>query len=76
MSLLWLVNHSTIYDDIISYVLAGLGHNYDSFVSSIYARTDQVTLEEAYSLLIVTEARLACHHLSTPIPDILLNNRY
>ncbi|KAA8541288.1 hypothetical protein F0562_025251 [Nyssa sinensis] len=55
-------------DDIISYVLAGLGHEYDSFVSSIYARTDHVTLEEVYSLLIVTESRINRHHLSTPAP--------
>ncbi|KAA8515147.1 hypothetical protein F0562_018326 [Nyssa sinensis] len=55
-------------DDIISYVLAGLGHEYDSFVSSIYARTDHVTLEEVYSLLIVIESRLNRHHLSTPAP--------
>ncbi|KAA8525521.1 hypothetical protein F0562_007376 [Nyssa sinensis] len=50
-------------DDVISYVLAGLGHEYDSFVSSIYARTDHVTLEEVYSWLIVTESCLNRNHL-------------
>lgn len=55
-------------DDIISYILAGLDHEYDSLVSSIYARTDTVTLEEVYSLLIVTESRLNRHHQSIPTP--------
>jgi hypothetical protein len=55
-------------DDIISYVLVGLGHEYYSFVSSIYARNDPVTLKEVYSLLIVTESCLTRHHLSTPAP--------
>ena len=52
-------------DDIISYILVRLGHEYDSLVSSIYARTDSVTIEEVYSLLIVTESRLNRHHLSS-----------
>jgi len=60
-------------DDVVSYVLAGLGHEYDSFVSSIYARNDPVTLEEVYSLLIVTESRLTRHHLSTPAPLVEAN---
>ena len=60
-------------DDIISYVLAGLGYEYDSFVSSIYARNDPVTLEEVYSLLIVTESRLTRHHQSTPPPPAEAN---
>jgi hypothetical protein len=55
-------------DDIVSYVLTGLGHEYDSFVSSIYARNDPVTFEEVYSLLIVTESCLTHHYLSTPAP--------
>ncbi|KAG6762931.1 hypothetical protein POTOM_033458 [Populus tomentosa] len=36
------------------------------------SKAHQVTLEEAYSLLIVTEARLARHHLSTPIPEYFI----
>uniref|UniRef100_A0A6N2M8Q2 Integrase catalytic domain-containing protein n=1 Tax=Salix viminalis TaxID=40686 RepID=A0A6N2M8Q2_SALVM len=55
-------------DDIISYVLAGLGHDYDSFVSSIYARHDLVSLEEVYSLLILTESRLNRHNQSLSVP--------
>jgi len=60
-------------DDIVSYVLAGLGHEYDNFVSFIYARNDPVTLEEVYSLLIVTESHLTRHHLSTPAPLVEAN---
>ena len=56
------------YDEIITYVLIGLGHDCDSSVSFIYIRIDHVTLKKVYSLLIVTEARLTCHHLSAPTP--------
>lgn len=55
-------------DDIISYILAGLGHDYDSFVSSIYARHEPVSLEEVYSLLILTESRLNRHNQSLSMP--------
>ncbi|KAF5441809.1 hypothetical protein F2P56_036972 [Juglans regia] len=51
-------------DDIIMYVLVGLGHEYDSFVASISARTNSVTLEEIYSLFLTTEARLSRHQLT------------
>ena len=56
------------YDEIITYVLIGLWHDCDSSVSFIYVRIDHVTLKKVYSLLIVTEARLTCHHLSAPTP--------
>ena len=54
------------HDDIITYILAGLSHKYDSFVASISARTDDITLEEIYSLLLTSEARLSRHQL-TPV---------
>ena len=54
-------------DEIISYVLTGLGHEYDGLVSSIYTRTDPISLEEVYSLLIVTESRYNHHQLSAPV---------
>lgn len=54
------------HDDILTYILAGLGHEYDSFVASISARTDSITLEEIYSLLLTSEARLSRHQL-TPV---------
>ena len=53
-------------DDITSYILAGLGHEYNIFVSSIYAQSDQVALEEVYSLLIVTKSRLNPKHHFVP----------
>lgn len=45
-------------DDIITYVLAGLGQEYDSLASTITSRTDPVTLEELYSLLLICESRI------------------
>ncbi|XP_041016157.1 uncharacterized protein LOC121258679 [Juglans microcarpa x Juglans regia] len=54
-------------DDIITYVLASLSHEYDSFVASISARTDSITLEEIYSLLLTTEACLSRHQLTPTI---------
>lgn len=52
------------HDDIITYLLAGLSHEYDSLVASISARTDDITLEEIYSLLLTSEARLSRHQHS------------
>ncbi|XP_042972801.1 uncharacterized protein LOC122304607 [Carya illinoinensis] len=40
-------------DDIITYVLAGLGQEYDSLASTITSRFDPITLEELYSLLLI-----------------------
>ena len=40
-------------DDIITYVLAGLGQDYDSLASIITARLDPVSLKELYSLLLI-----------------------
>ncbi|KAL3819930.1 hypothetical protein ACJIZ3_005835 [Penstemon smallii] len=54
-------------DDIISYIFTGLGHEYESFVASISARTDSVTLEEIHSLLLSTKARLSRHQLTPAI---------
>jgi hypothetical protein len=55
------------HNDIITYILAGLSHEYDSFVVSISARTDDITLEEIYSLLLTSEARLSRHQLTSII---------
>ncbi|KAA8531939.1 hypothetical protein F0562_006344 [Nyssa sinensis] len=60
-------------EDVITYILAGLGHEYDSFVALISARTDKVTIEEIYSLLLTTEARLSRHQLSSPTPPTSVN---
>ena len=53
-------------DEIISYILAGLGHEYDGLVSSIYTRNDPISIEEIYSLLMVTESRYDRLQLSAP----------
>nr|TKS03747.1 magnesium transporter [Populus alba] len=58
--------HALHCDEIISYLLSGLGHDYDSLVTAITARTDPVTLEEVYALLLTTEARLQ-HNNGPPI---------
>jgi len=52
-------------DDIITYVLAGLGHEYDSLASIITSRFDSVTLEELYSLLLISESCI--NHNNQPL---------
>ena len=64
------------HDDIITYILAGLNHEYDSFVASISARTDDITLEEIYSLLLTFEARLSRHQLTHVIQQPSTNIAY
>ncbi|KAJ0075595.1 hypothetical protein Patl1_34689 [Pistacia atlantica] len=60
-------------EDVITYVVLGLGHEYDSFVASISTRTSKVTMEEIYSLLLTTEARLSRHQLSSPTQPTFVN---
>ena len=43
-------------NDIITYVLVGLGQEYDSLASTITSRSDLITLEEFYSLLLICES--------------------
>lgn len=43
-------------NDIITYVLVGLGQEYDSLASTITYRSDPVTLEELYSLFLICES--------------------
>jgi hypothetical protein len=45
-------------DEILTYVLAGLGQEYDSLVSTITSHSDVVTLKELYSLLLIAESRI------------------
>jgi hypothetical protein len=49
-------------NEILTYVLAGLGQEYDSLVSTITSRFDVVTLEELYSLLVIAETRINQHY--------------
>jgi hypothetical protein len=48
-----LARQPLISDDIITYVLAGLGQDYDSLASIITSRLDPVSLKELYSLLFI-----------------------
>jgi len=66
--------HALHFDEIISYLLSGLGHDYDSFVTTITACTDPVTLEEVYALLLTTESRLLHNNspMSSPLFTLLL----
>ncbi|KAA8531224.1 hypothetical protein F0562_005862 [Nyssa sinensis] len=61
-------------EDVLTYVLAGLGHEYDSFVTSISARTAQITMEEVYSLLLTIEARLSRHQMSSLTQPTFVND--
>ncbi|KAH9654345.1 hypothetical protein KPL70_027718 [Citrus sinensis] len=45
-------------DDLISYILAGLGTEYDPVVVNITARTDDLSLPEVFSLLLNHESRM------------------
>jgi len=49
-------------DEIISYLLSSLGHDYDSFVTTITTHIDLVTLVEVYALLLTTESCLQHHN--------------
>jgi hypothetical protein len=59
-------------DDIITYVLARLGQEYDSLASIITSRSDSVTLEELYSLLLISESRI--NHNNQPLQATPLVN--
>lgn len=48
-------------DEVIVYLLAGLGPDYDSFVTSMTTK-DALTLDEVYAHLMTFEARLLKHH--------------
>jgi hypothetical protein len=49
-------------DEILTYVLVGLGQEYDSLLSTITSRSDAITLEELYSLLLIAKSRINQHH--------------
>jgi len=67
--------HALHCDEIISYLLSGLGHDYDSFVTTITACTDSVTLEEVYALLLTTESRLQHHNSPIVQPTVHVATR-
>ena len=59
-------------NDIITYVLARLGQEYDSLASIITSRSDFVTLKELYSLLLISESRI--NHNNQPLQATPLVN--
>ncbi|KAF5471581.1 hypothetical protein F2P56_008361 [Juglans regia] len=61
------VGQQMIRDDIITYVLAGLIHENDSFLASISATKDSVNVEEIYSLLLTTEICLSRNQLTLTV---------
>jgi len=67
-----LARQPLIADDIITYVLSGLGQEYDSLASIITSRFDLVTLEELYSLLLIYESRI--NHNNQPLQATALVN--
>jgi hypothetical protein len=49
-------------DEVLSYLLAGLPSNYDSFVTSITTKNEALSLEEVYVHFMAYEARQLRHH--------------
>ena len=47
-----------IEEDLVLYILSGLGSEYDHVVVNITARSDTLPLQEVYSLLLNHESRL------------------
>jgi hypothetical protein len=47
-------------DEIITYLLTGLGPEYDSLINTISIK-ENVTLEEVYSMLLTCKARVEHH---------------
>jgi hypothetical protein len=55
-------------DDIITYLFAGLGPEYDTLVSMISHRDNSLTLDELFSMLLTCEARIQHHNQTLSIP--------
>ncbi|KAH9650127.1 retrovirus-related pol polyprotein from transposon RE1 [Citrus sinensis] len=56
-------------DDLISYILVGLGAEYDPVVVNITGRTYQLTLQEVFSLLLNHESRLEQLNTVSFVPE-------
>jgi hypothetical protein len=50
-------------DEIIAYLLAGLGSDYDSFVTSMTTRSETITLDDVFAHLMAFEARQLQHQV-------------
>ncbi|KAF5468811.1 hypothetical protein F2P56_012931 [Juglans regia] len=60
-------------DDIVTYLLAGLGPEYDSLVSLVSHRADSLTLEDLYSMLLTFEARIQHNNQILSLPTTSAN---
>ena len=58
-------------DDLILYILGGLGQDYDSVVVNLTSRHDQITLQEVQYMLQSQEMRLKQLHHSIPADNPL-----
>lgn len=48
-------------DEVIAYLLAGLGADYDAFVTSMITKSETLSLDDVYAYLMVFEARQSQH---------------
>ena len=48
-------------DDMIAYLLAGLGPNYDTFVTSMTTKSEALTLDDVFAHLMAFKARQLQH---------------
>jgi len=55
-------------DDIITYLFAGLGPEYDTLISMISHRDNSLTLDELFSMLLTCEARIQHHNQTLSLP--------
>jgi hypothetical protein len=66
-------------EETISYILAGLGPDYDALVTSLTTRNDDLTLDEVYANLLASEQRHEQHDaeitLSTGGPSANFSGR-
>jgi hypothetical protein len=53
-----IVGQPLICDDIITYLLVGLGLDYNSLIFMVTHRDTSLTLEEVYSMLLTCEAHI------------------
>lgn len=68
-----IAGQSLPYDDIMTYLLSGLGLVYDSLVSLVSHRVDSLTLKDLYSTLLTCEARILLNNQLLSLPNALGN---
>lgn len=60
-------------DGIITYLLAGLGPEYDSLVSLVSHRANSITLKNLYFMLLMCEAHIQHNYQPLSLPNALEN---